>query len=187
MATTPPPRRRPAAALLSCGSEFGKHVLPSLADDMSPAALAAPRRRDRPRLSRPLFGPDAGEFVSGAGGTGKSASITQLGKKFQIETERRTGVGGDRVPVVYIVCPADATPKMPATEMAIFLGLPVAERDSPQSVAHTVATVLRRVGTGLVLIDEIPRLPLSGKRGRDASDQAFETGEIAYSSVASAS
>lgn len=112
-----------------------------------------------------------GLLVSGASGTGKSTSITQLGKKFQIETERRTGVGGDRVPVVYIVCPADATPKMLATEMAIFLGLPVAERDSPQSVAHTVAAVMRRVGTGLVLVDEIHRLYLSGKRGRDASDQ----------------
>lgn len=112
-----------------------------------------------------------GLLVSGASGTGKSTSITQLGKKFQIETERRTpGVAG-RIPVVYIVCPADANPKMLATEMAIFLGLPVAERDSPQSVAHTVAAVMRRVGTSLVLVDEIHRLFLSGRRGRDASDQ----------------
>ncbi|MGW3472003.1 ATP-binding protein [Saccharopolyspora sp. NPDC000995] len=80
-----------------------------------------------------------GLLVSGASGTGKSTSITQLGKKFQIETERRTPGVRDRIPVVYIVCPADATPKMLATEMAIFLGLPVAERDSPQSVAHSVA------------------------------------------------
>ena len=60
---------------------------------------------------------------------------------------------------------------MLATEMAIFLGLPVAESDSPQSVAHTVAAVMRRVGTSLVLVDEIHRLFLSGRRGRDASDQ----------------
>jgi len=112
-----------------------------------------------------------GLLVSGASGTGKSTSITQLGKKFQIELERRSpGVTG-RIPVVYIVCPADATPKMLATEMAIFLGLPIAERDSPQLVAHTVAAVMRQVGTSLVLVDEIHRLYLSGKRGRDASDQ----------------
>lgn len=112
-----------------------------------------------------------GLLISGASGTGKSTSITQLGKKFQIEAERRTpGVDG-RIPVVYIVCPADANPKMLATEMATFLGLPVAERDSPQSVAHTVAAVMRRVGTSLVLVDEIHRLFLSGRRGRDASDQ----------------
>jgi Bacterial TniB protein len=112
-----------------------------------------------------------GLLVSGASGTGKSTSITQLGKKFQIELERRTPGVTDRIPVVYIVVPADATPKMLATEMAVFLGLPVAEHDSPQSVAHSVAAVMRRVGTSLVLVDEIHRLYLSGRRGREASDQ----------------
>ncbi|WP_225854861.1 TniB family NTP-binding protein [Micromonospora sp. ALFpr18c] len=112
-----------------------------------------------------------GLIVSGASGTGKSTSITQLGKKFQIELERRSPGVTDRIPVVYIVVPPDATPKMLATEMAIFLGLPVATRDSPQSVAHNVATVMRRVGTGMVLVDEIHRLDLTTRQGKNASDQ----------------
>lgn len=112
-----------------------------------------------------------GLIVSGASGTGKSTSITQLGRKFQIELERRTPGVTDRIPVVYIVVPPEATPKMLATEMAVFLGLPVSERDSPQSVAHSVAAVMRRVRTGLVLVDEVHRLDLSTRRGKDASDQ----------------
>ncbi|HEX4102491.1 MAG TPA: ATP-binding protein [Pseudonocardiaceae bacterium] len=112
-----------------------------------------------------------GLIVSGASGTGKSTSITQLGKKYQIDLERRSPTVRDRIPVVYIVVPPDATPKMLATEMAVFLGLPVAEHDSPQSVAHTVAAVMRRVGTGLVLVDEIHRLDLHTRQGKNASDQ----------------
>ncbi|MEV0898292.1 TniB family NTP-binding protein [Actinoplanes sp. NPDC049802] len=112
-----------------------------------------------------------GLIVSGASGTGKSTSITQLGKKFQIDLERRSPGVRDRIPVVYIVVPPDATPKMLAVEMAIFLGLPVARTDGPQAVAHSVAAVMRRVGTGLVLVDEIHRLDLSTRQGKNASDQ----------------
>jgi AAA domain len=112
-----------------------------------------------------------GLIVSGASGTGKSTSITQLGKKFQVQLERRSPRAPERIPVVYIVVPADATPKMLAVEMAIFLGLPVGDRDGSQSIAHTVAAVMRRVGTGLVLVDEVHRLNLSTRRGQDASDQ----------------
>ena len=112
-----------------------------------------------------------GLIVSGPSGTGKSTSISQLGKKFQIELERRSPGVRDRIPVVYIVVPPDATPKMLATEMAIFLGLPVAHHDSPQSIAHNVASVMRRVGTGMVLVDEIHRLDLTTRQGKNASDQ----------------
>ena len=112
-----------------------------------------------------------GLIVSGASGTGKSTSITQLGKKYQIDLERRAPAARDRVPVVYIVVPPDANPKSLAMEMAVFLGLPVGVRDSPQAVAHTVAAVMRRVGTGLVLVDEVHRLDLSTRQGKNASDQ----------------
>ncbi len=44
-------------------------------------------------------------------------------------------------------------------------------RDSPQSIAHTVASVMRRVGTGMVLVDEIHRLDLTTRQGKNASDQ----------------
>ncbi|WP_433664731.1 ATP-binding protein [Nocardia sp. CA-128927] len=112
-----------------------------------------------------------GLIVSGSSGTGKSTSITQLGKKFQVEFERRNPGIPDRIPVVYIVVPPDANPKALAAEMAVFLGLPVGRHDSPQALAHTVAAVMRRASTGLVLVDEIHRLDLTTRKGKDASDQ----------------
>lgn len=112
-----------------------------------------------------------GLLVSGASGTGKSTSITQLGKKFQIDLQRRYPPNPERIPVVYIVVPPDADPRSLAREMAAFLGLPIGRNDNPQSIAHTVAEVMRRVGTGMVLVDEIHRLDLTTRRGQDASDQ----------------
>ncbi|MGY1948695.1 MULTISPECIES: TniB family NTP-binding protein [Nocardia] len=112
-----------------------------------------------------------GLLISGASGTGKSTAITQLGKRFQLEFERRNPGIPDRIPVVYILVPPDAGPKALATEMASFLGIPVGRHDSPQALAHSVASVMRRAGTGLVLVDEIHRLDLLTRKGKDASDQ----------------
>ncbi|MGO4613757.1 ATP-binding protein [Nocardia sp. 2YAB30] len=112
-----------------------------------------------------------GLLVSGASGTGKSTSITQLGKRFQIDLERRYRPDPDRIPVVYIEIPPDTHPKALAQEMAAFLGLPVSRLDNPQDVAHTVAEVMRRVRTGMVLVDEIHRLDLTTKKGRHVADQ----------------
>ena len=112
-----------------------------------------------------------GLIVSGPSGTGKSTSITQLGKKHQIETERRhPGLTG-RIPVVYIIVPPAATPKTLAIELAAFLGLPVSSRDSQHAITQAVAGVLRKVGCTLVLVDEVHRLDLRTRSGAEASDQ----------------
>ena len=112
-----------------------------------------------------------GLIVSGPSGTGKSTSITQLGKRHQVETERRNpGVTG-RIPVVYIIVPPAATPKMVAIEIASFLGLPVASHDSQQVITQSVAEVLRKAGCSLVLVDEVHRLDLRTRAGAAASDQ----------------
>jgi hypothetical protein len=112
-----------------------------------------------------------GLIVSGPSGTGKSTSITQLGKKHQIETERRhPGLAG-RIPVVYIIVPPAATPKTLAIELAAFLGLPVRSRDSQHAITGAVAGVLRKVGCSLILVDEVHRLDLRTRSGAEASDQ----------------
>ncbi|GAB2752401.1 ATP-binding protein [Kitasatospora kifunensis] len=112
-----------------------------------------------------------GLIVSGPSGTGKSTSITLLGKKHQIDLERRSPGVTDRIPVVYIIVPPAATPKMLAIEMANFLGLPVTSRDSQHSITQAVSTVLRQVRCSLVLVDEIHRLDLRTRAGAQASDQ----------------
>jgi TniB protein len=114
-----------------------------------------------------------GLIVSGPSGTGKSTSITQLGKKHQIDLERRASSSSlvGRIPVVYIIVPPAATPKMLAIQLAHFLGLPVGTRDSQNTITQTVTSVLRRVGCSLILVDEVHRLDLRTRSGADASDQ----------------
>jgi hypothetical protein len=112
-----------------------------------------------------------GLIVSGPSGTGKSTSITQLGKMHQIELERRVPGRTGRIPVVYIIVPPAATPKMLAIEVAVFLGLPVSSHDSQHAITQAVAGVLRKVGCSLILVDEVHRLDLRTRSGAAASDQ----------------
>ncbi len=112
-----------------------------------------------------------GLIVSGPSGTGKSTSITQLGRRHQIELERRSPGVSDRIPVVYIIVPPAATPKVLAIEMAAFLGLPVSYHDSPHAITQAVAAVMRKVRCSLVLVDEVHRLDIRTKVGAEASDQ----------------
>ena len=112
-----------------------------------------------------------GLIVSGPSGTGKSTSITQLGKRHQVELERKSPGVTDRIPVVYIIVPPAATPKMLAVEMANFLGLPVNNHDSQHSITQAVVGVLRAVRCSLVLVDEVHRLDLRTRTGSAASDQ----------------
>ena len=112
-----------------------------------------------------------GLMVSGASGTGKSTSITQLGKIHQVDVERRAPRGAGRVPVVYIIVPPDATPKNVAIEIAAFLGLPYSSHENPHFITHSVASVLRKVGCSMVLVNEVHRLDLRTRKGAAASDE----------------
>ena len=112
-----------------------------------------------------------GLIVSGPSGTGKSTSITQLGKIHQVDIERRAPRGTGRIPVVYIIVPPAATPKMLAIEIAAFLGLPFSSHEPQHFITQSVASVLRKVGCSLILVDEIHRLDLRTRPGAAASDQ----------------
>lgn len=111
-----------------------------------------------------------GLMAEGDSGTGKSTSITQLGKKHMIDLQRR-GVGAHgRIPVVYIIAPHQATPAKLSLELAAFLGLPVHKNDGEHYITHAVVSVLRKVGCSLVLVDEIHRVDLATRDGANASD-----------------
>jgi hypothetical protein len=112
-----------------------------------------------------------GLIVSGPSGTGKSTSITQLGRIHQVDAERRQPGSAGRIPVVYIIVPPAATPKMLAIEIAAFLGLPVSSHDSQHAITQAVGGVLRKVGCSLILVDEVHRLDLRTRSGAAASDQ----------------
>jgi hypothetical protein len=112
-----------------------------------------------------------GLIVSGPSGTGKSTSVMWLGKIHQVDVERRAPRGGGRIPVVYIIVPPEATPKMLAMEIAAFLGLPFSSREPRHFITQSVAGVLRKVGCSLILVDEVHRLDLRTRPGAAASDQ----------------
>jgi hypothetical protein len=113
-----------------------------------------------------------GLIVSGAAGTGKSTAITQFGKHHEIRSRRQRGtVAGPYLPVVYVTVPPAATPKMVAGEFARFLGLPIPATYSQVSSTNSVCDVLTKLGTDLVLVDEIHNISLTTRAGAEASDQ----------------
>jgi hypothetical protein len=111
-----------------------------------------------------------GLMVEGASGTGKSTSVTQLGKKHLIDLQRQAPGAQGRVPVVYIIAPHQATPAKLSLELAAFLGLPVHRNDGEHYITHAVVSVLRKVGCSLILVDEIHRVDLGTRDGANASD-----------------
>ena len=112
-----------------------------------------------------------GLIVSGPSGTGKSTSITQLGKNFEQLTRRRQPHQAGLLPVVYVTVPPAATPKMLAVEFARFIGLPLPARFSQVEITNQVCDLLCTLGTRLVLLDEIHNMDIGTRIGAEAADQ----------------
>lgn len=111
-----------------------------------------------------------GLIVNGEAGTGKTTAITQLGRAHELALQRKTGISGSLIPVVYITLPPAATPRMLAVEFAQFLGLPVAQRANLTDIVNSVCGVLCDTGCQLVLIDELHNLSLRTRLGAEVSD-----------------
>jgi hypothetical protein len=58
-----------------------------------------------------------------------------------------------------------------AIEIAAFLGLPYSSHENSHFITHSVASVLRKVGCSMVLVDEVHRLDLRTRKGAAASDE----------------
>ncbi|MBM0238238.1 ATP-binding protein [Micromonospora sp. ATA32] len=129
--------------------------------DWPPVDGAQQRHRHRSR----------GLVVTGDSGTGKSTAIKQLGKHHELLARRRRAAGGPFLPVVYVTVPPAATPKVLAAEFARFLGLPLPPNLNQVNITNAVCDVLCRLGTDLVLVDEIHNLNLATRGGAESSDQ----------------
>lgn len=121
-------------------------------------------------LNRRQISARRGLIITGAGGTGKTTAITQLGKAHELGVQHRDP-DQSRIPVVYVTVPPAATPRMLAAEFARFLGLPVTSRLNITDITSAVCSVLCRVGCDLVLVDEIHNLNLACRSGAEVSDQ----------------
>ncbi|MFJ4834844.1 AAA family ATPase [Streptomyces sp. NPDC088747] len=127
--------------------------------------------RTRILLNRHQVSARRGLIVSGTSGTGKTTAITQLGKNVEQLVRRRSPGTGPALPVVFVTVPPAATPKILAGEFARFLGIPLHYRMSQVQITNAVCDLLGRLGTVLVLVDEIHNLDLTTRSGAEASDQ----------------
>jgi hypothetical protein len=124
-------------------------------------------------LNRHEISASRGLIVTGAPGTGKTTAVTQLGRNYELLQRARLGPAAmrDRMPVVYVTVPPAATPKMLATEFAVFAGLQPHPRQNQTAITNAVCDVLARVQAGLVIVDETHNLDLGTRLGADSSDQ----------------
>ena len=112
-----------------------------------------------------------GLIVTGDSGTGKTTAIKQLGKHHELLARRRRTGPGPFLPVVYLTVPPAATPKILAAEFARFLALPLPRYFNQINITNAVCDLLCRLGTDLVLVDEIHNVNLATRVGADSSDQ----------------
>jgi hypothetical protein len=120
-------------------------------------------------LNRHQYSARRGLILSGDGGTGKTTTLSQLGRTYELAL-RRTEPDASSIPVVYITLPTAATARMLAVEFARFLGLPVGRRANLTDITESVCAVLCDVGCRLVLVDELHNLSISTPSGAEVSD-----------------
>ena len=112
-----------------------------------------------------------GLAVSGAASMGKSTALLLIGKRHEKAERRRLNRATDAAfaPGVYAVVPPATTPKMLMQAFAHWLGLPVPLKVSTQTITEQVVTVLRTLGTSLVIVDEVHNLRTNRQAGAEAA------------------
>ncbi|WP_250037614.1 TniB family NTP-binding protein [Paractinoplanes maris] len=121
-------------------------------------------------LNRHATSARRGLILEGLGGTGKSTSVTELGRTHHLSIDLRHP-GHDRIPVVYITVPAPATARMIAVEFAHFLALPIRSRANMPDITESVCRTLIDARCDLVIVDEIHNLNINTTHGGEVSDQ----------------
>ena len=118
-----------------------------------------------------------GLIVSGLPSTGKTTTLMELGRIFELSDRRKHPGVGDRLPVAFVSVPPASTPKMLVTEFARFLGLPVLRRMNQAQITDSVCATLCELRTQLVLVDDIHLLDTRTRSGAETSDQIKHLGE----------
>ncbi|MEU5973039.1 TniB family NTP-binding protein [Streptomyces globisporus] len=118
-----------------------------------------------------------GLIVSGPPNTGKTTTLMELGRIFELADRRKHPGVQDRLPVAFVSVPPASTPKMLVTEFARFLGLPVLQRMNQAAITDAVCATLCELRTQLVLVDDIHLLDTRTRSGAETSDQIKHLGE----------
>lgn len=112
-----------------------------------------------------------GLAISGAAGMGKSTAALLIGRRHEKTQRKRSGRESDTgfAPVVYTVAPPATTPKMLMQSFANWLSLPTIRRSTATEITEQVVTVLRNLGTSLVIVDEVHNLKTNRQAGAEAA------------------
>ncbi|MGY5124317.1 TniB family NTP-binding protein [Streptomyces nigrescens] len=118
-----------------------------------------------------------GLIVSGPPSTGKTTTLMELGRIFELADRRKHSGVEDRLPVAFVSVPPASTPRMLVSEFARFLGLPVLQRMNQAAITDVVCATLCELRTQLVLVDDIHLLDTRTRAGAETSDQIKHLGE----------
>ncbi|MGW0313997.1 AAA family ATPase [Streptomyces flavidovirens] len=112
-----------------------------------------------------------GLVVSGPPGAGKSTTLTELGRAFELSERRRHPHHMNYLPVAFVGIPPSYTPKALVMQFARFLGIPVHDRMTEATITEAVCRLLCERRTRLVFIDDVHLLNTNTRPGADTSDQ----------------
>lgn len=120
-----------------------------------------------------------GLILSGEPGQGKTTTLVEIGRAHERRrrnTAHPSALPG-KLPVVYVMVPAQCSAKALMEEFARFLGLPVLSRMTYGQLLDMIANALRRCSTELVLVDDIHHLDLRYRQNIEASDMLKQLSE----------
>lgn len=118
-----------------------------------------------------------GFALSGYAGVGKSTTALLIGKRHERRQRKVLGDGPDVTPVVYVVAPPGATPKLLMRAFARWVGLQIPARFDADQIADQVVSVLTKQRTSMVIVDEVHNLRTRSASGHEAASQLKQVSE----------